>query len=188
MPSLDDAELRAPRIPVPDSVARLVLDHHLRPGPGWIATRSGGHYATNRTHNDVVGSVRMITPAGWWESRRLPGSGASPSPDRMVIGSEGVYGIITEARMRILRRPTFRATAGVTFESWQAGCDAVRRIVQAKLWPGQPPHPRPRRGPPDCRPRRRAGAGDRVVRVRRVRPAPQHRRRGGDSPRQRWPR
>jgi len=53
----------------------------------------------------------------------------------MVIGSEGVYGIITEAWMRIQRRPTFRATAGVTFESWRAGCDAVRRIVQAKLWP-----------------------------------------------------
>jgi len=29
----------------------------------------------------------------------------------------------------------FRATAGVAFDSWQAGCDAVRQIVQAKLWP-----------------------------------------------------
>ena len=103
---------------------------------GWIATRSGGHYATNHTHiDDFVESVRMITPAGWWESRRLPGSGAGPSPDRMVIGSEGVYGIITEAWMRIQRRPVYRATAGVTFRSWQAGCEAVRHIVQAKLWP-----------------------------------------------------
>ena len=103
---------------------------------GWIATRSGGHYATNHTRiDDFVESVRMITPAGWWESRRLPGSGAGPSPDRMVIGSEGVFGIITEAWMRIQRRPVYRATAGVTFGSWQAGCEAVRHIVQAKLWP-----------------------------------------------------
>ena len=103
---------------------------------GWIATRSGGHYATNHTHiDDFVESVRMITPAGWLQSRRLPGSGAGPSPDRMVIGSEGIYGIITEAWMRIQRRPTFRATAGVAFDSWQAGYEAVRRIVQAKLWP-----------------------------------------------------
>ena len=80
---------------------------------GWIATRSGGHYATNHTHiDDFVESVRMITPAGWFQSRRLPGSGAGPSPDRMVIGSEGIYGIITEAWMRIQRRPVFRATAG----------------------------------------------------------------------------
>jgi alkyldihydroxyacetonephosphate synthase len=103
---------------------------------GWIATRSGGHYATNHTHiDDFVESVRMLTPRGWWESRRLPGSGAGPSPDRLVIGSEGILGIITEAWMRIQRRPTFRATAGIVFPSWDAGTTAVREIVQAKLWP-----------------------------------------------------
>ncbi len=103
---------------------------------GWIATRSGGHYATNHTHIDeFVESVRMLTPAGWWESRRLPGSGAGPDPNRLVIGSEGILGIITEAWMRIQARPTFRATAGVTFPSWQAGYEATRQIVQAKLWP-----------------------------------------------------
>ena len=103
---------------------------------GWIATRSGGHYATNHTHiDDFVESVRMLTPQGWWESRRLPGSGAGPSPDRMVIGSEGILGVITEAWMRVQQRPTFRATAGIVFPTWDAGTDAVRQIVQAKLWP-----------------------------------------------------
>jgi alkyldihydroxyacetonephosphate synthase len=54
---------------------------------GWIATRAGGHFATLETHiDDLVESVRAITPRGTWESRRLPGSGAGPSPDRMVIG------------------------------------------------------------------------------------------------------
>ena len=103
---------------------------------GWIATRSGGHYATNQTHiDDFVESTRMITPNGWWESRRLPGSGAGPSPDRLVIGSEGTLGIITEAWMRIQARPSFRATAGIAFDTWEAGYEATRRIAQAKLWP-----------------------------------------------------
>ena len=103
---------------------------------GWIATRSGGHYATNHTHiDDFVESVRMLTPNGWWESRRLPGSGAGPSPDRLVVGSEGILGVITEAWMRVQRRPSFRATAGIVFPTWEAGTDAVRQIVQAKLWP-----------------------------------------------------
>ncbi|MEA3216956.1 MAG: alkyldihydroxyacetonephosphate synthase [Acidimicrobiia bacterium] len=103
---------------------------------GWIATRSGGHYATNHTHiDDFVESVRMLTPRGWWESRRLPGSGAGPSPDRMVLGSEGILGIISEAWMRLQARPRFRATAGVTFPTWADGYEAVRQIVQAKLWP-----------------------------------------------------
>jgi alkyldihydroxyacetonephosphate synthase len=65
---------------------------------GWIATRAGGHFATLYTHiDDLVESVRAITPAGVWQSRRLPGSGAGVSPDRMLLGSEGVLGIITSA-------------------------------------------------------------------------------------------
>src|ERR1700677_5371603 len=57
---------------------------------GWIATRSGGHFATLYTHiDDFVESVRVVTPTGIIESFRLPGSGAGPSPDRLFIGSEG---------------------------------------------------------------------------------------------------
>jgi len=48
---------------------------------GWIATRSGGHFATLYTHiDDLVESLRVITPKGIIETRRLPGSGAGPSP------------------------------------------------------------------------------------------------------------
>ena len=40
---------------------------------GWLATRSGGHYATLYTHiDDFVESMRAVTPRGVWESRRLP--------------------------------------------------------------------------------------------------------------------
>ena len=103
---------------------------------GWIVTRSGGHYATNHTHIDeFVESLRMLTPAGWWESRRLPGSGAGPSPDRMVMGSEGVLGVVSEAWMRIQKRPVFRASAGVLFTDFESAYTATRHVVQAKLWP-----------------------------------------------------
>ncbi len=103
---------------------------------GWIATRSAGHYATNQTHiEDFVESVRMVTPAGVWQSQRLPGSGAGPSPDRLVAGSEGVLGVITEAWVRVQAAPVYRASAAVTFGSFSAATDAARAIVQAKLWP-----------------------------------------------------
>jgi len=46
---------------------------------GWIATRSGGHYATLFTHIDeFVEGMRVLTPRGPLETRRLPGSGAGP--------------------------------------------------------------------------------------------------------------
>jgi alkyldihydroxyacetonephosphate synthase len=53
----------------------------------------------------------------------------------MVIGSEGTLGIVTEAWMRIQKRPVYRATAGVVFENFEAAYDATRHIAQAKLWP-----------------------------------------------------
>jgi len=103
---------------------------------GWIATRSGGHFATLYTHiDDFVESVRVLTPTGVVESRRLPGSGAGPSPDRMFIGSEGILGIITEAWMRLQDRPKFRAGASVAFPDFIAGANAVRAVAQAGLYP-----------------------------------------------------
>ncbi len=103
---------------------------------GWIATRSGGHFATLYTHiDDFVESLRVVTPSGIVESRRLPGSGAGPSPDRMFIGSEGILGIITEAWMRLQDRPTFRAGASIPFPDFIAGAKAVRAISQAGLFP-----------------------------------------------------
>ncbi|MDE3071089.1 MAG: FAD-binding oxidoreductase, partial [Acidobacteriota bacterium] len=86
---------------------------------GWIATRAAGHYAMLWTHiEDVVESVRALTPVGPWESRRLPGSGAGVSPDRMLAGSEGTLGVITEAWVRVRPRPIHRAGASVHFESF----------------------------------------------------------------------
>jgi alkyldihydroxyacetonephosphate synthase len=104
---------------------------------GWIATRAAGHFATGPTHvDDLVESVRAVCADGAvWASRRLPGSGAGPSPDRMLLGSEGTLAVITEAWVRVRPRPTSRRSASVTFPSFEAGCDAVRSIVQAGLRP-----------------------------------------------------
>lgn len=103
---------------------------------GWLATRSGGHYATGRTHiDDFVESMRVVTPTGVDESWRLPGSGAGPSPDRLFLGSEGTLGVITEAWMRIQDRPTFKRSASLMFNDAPHAFAAVRAILQAGLTP-----------------------------------------------------
>jgi alkyldihydroxyacetonephosphate synthase len=103
---------------------------------GWIATRSGGHYATLYTHIDeFVEALRVVTPTGTITTRRLPGSGAGPSPDRLFIGSEGTLGIIVEAWMRLQDRPTLRASASVAFDDFARGAAAARAIAQAGLYP-----------------------------------------------------
>ena len=103
---------------------------------GWIATRSGGHFATLYTHiDDFVENLRVVTPNGILESRRLPGSGAGPSPDRLFIGSEGALGVITEASMRLQHRPKYRASLSVAFTDFYQAADAVRAISQSGLYP-----------------------------------------------------
>ena len=124
---------------------------------GWIATRSAGHHATLATHiEDRVESLRVVTPQGPVETRRLPASGAGPAPERLFAGSEGTLGVIVEAWMRLVRRPVHRATSAVTFDSFEAGVGAARALAQSGLHPA------------NCRLLDRAearfsGAGDRPV-------------------------
>ena len=103
---------------------------------GWIVTRAGGHYATQYTHiDDFVESTRMVTPSGVMQTRRLPGSGAGPAPDRLVLGSEGTLGVLTEAWVRLQQPPRFRASASVHFADYTAAGECLRALSQSGLNP-----------------------------------------------------
>ncbi|MCW2714498.1 MAG: linked oxidase domain protein [Frankiales bacterium] len=103
---------------------------------GWVATRAAGHFSTGPTHvDDLVESVRAVTPSGTWESRRLPGSGAGPSPDRLLLGSEGTLGVITEAWLRAQPRPASRWAATLAAPDLATGGRGVRALLQAGLLP-----------------------------------------------------
>ena len=103
---------------------------------GWIATRAGGHFATGYTHiDDMVSSVRMVSPAGTFETKTFPASGAGPDPNRLVLGSEGALGIVTEATLRAFPKPTFRAQCTVFFRDVRHAIDAARGVAQAGLFP-----------------------------------------------------
>jgi alkyldihydroxyacetonephosphate synthase len=103
---------------------------------GWLATRAGGHYATGPTHIDEhCHAVTMVTPHGIIATHRHPASGAGPEPLRFVIGSEGALGVITEAWMRIVPRPRWRASASVAFKRFEDGVAAARALAQSGLQP-----------------------------------------------------
>jgi alkyldihydroxyacetonephosphate synthase len=103
---------------------------------GWLATRAGGHYATGPTRIDELAhALTMITPRGTLETHRHPGSGAGPEPARLVLGSEGSLGVITEAWMRVVPRPRWRATASIAYKDFAAGVAAARALAQSGLYP-----------------------------------------------------
>jgi alkyldihydroxyacetonephosphate synthase len=104
---------------------------------GWLATRAAGHFATGPTHiDDLVESIRAVTVRGdVWESRRLPASGAGPSPDRLLLGSEGTLAVITEAWVRVRPRDEPRWSARVELPDFATGLELVREIVQGGMRP-----------------------------------------------------
>jgi len=103
---------------------------------GWLATRAGGHFATLHTHiDDLAESLRVVAPAGIAQSRRLPASGAGPSPDRLFLGSEGILGVITEAWLRLQDRPRWRRRASAHFADYPAAVEATRAVAQSGLYP-----------------------------------------------------
>jgi alkyldihydroxyacetonephosphate synthase len=103
---------------------------------GWLATRSGGHFATGPTHvDDLVEAVRAVTPVGVAESLRVPASGAGPSPDRLWLGSEGTLAVITGAWLRVRPRPRFTAATAVAFQVDAQSLAATRAVAQSGLLP-----------------------------------------------------
>lgn len=135
------AGIRGPRLEAGLKPQGLTLRHfpqsfeHSTLG-GWVATRAGGHFATLYTHiDDLVASTRTIAPSGVVQTRTLPGSGAGPSPDRMILGSEGSLGVITEATVRVRPRPTYRASASLHFAEFAEAVAAARALAQSGLHP-----------------------------------------------------
>ncbi|CAG4915075.1 FAD-binding oxidoreductase [Acidithrix sp. C25] len=103
---------------------------------GWIATRAGGHYATLYTHiDDFVEAIDLITPAGRLSTLRFPASGAGPQPERLILGSEGAFGIITQAWMRLQDRPQFKSVESASFSRFEDAISALKQLSQSGLNP-----------------------------------------------------
>lgn len=103
---------------------------------GWLATRAGGHYATGPTHiDDLCHAMTMVTPRGELTTHRHPASGAGPEPLRLLLGSEGALGVITEAWMKVVPRPVHRSSASVRFARFEEGVAAARALAQSGLLP-----------------------------------------------------
>jgi alkyldihydroxyacetonephosphate synthase len=98
---------------------------------GFVATRSAGQASTGYGRiDDLVEHVRCATPAGDMDLGRAPGTAAGPDLLEMVVGSEGVLGVLTEVTLRVRRQPAVRRYEGWAFPSWEAGQTALRDLAQ----------------------------------------------------------
>jgi len=98
---------------------------------GWVATRSAGQASTGYGRiAALVEAVRCVTPAGELGTKPVPASAAGPSLRELVVGSEGVLGVICEATVCVRPAPTARRYEGWSFASFAEGCDAFRVMEQ----------------------------------------------------------
>jgi alkyldihydroxyacetonephosphate synthase len=103
---------------------------------GFAATRSSGQDSAGYGRfNDMVRGLRTVTPAGVLDLGRAPESAAGPDLRQLMIGSEGVFGIITRVRVRIHPVPEATRYEAWTFGDFATGADALRAVVQAGTGP-----------------------------------------------------
>jgi len=103
---------------------------------GWIATRSAGQNSTKYGKiEDMVESLTVVCPSGIVETRPVPASASGPEVKQLLVGSEGILGAITKAKLRIRRLPDVRKYEGLTFKSFRDGINAIRETMQTGLIP-----------------------------------------------------
>ena len=103
---------------------------------GFAATRSSGQDSAGYGRfNDMVRGLRAVTPAGVLDLGRAPESAAGPDLRQLLIGSEGVFGVITRVRVRVHPAPAVARYEAWSFPDFATGADALRAVTQTATGP-----------------------------------------------------
>ena len=103
---------------------------------GWIATRSSGQNSLSYGGIDkLVESLRIVTPEGTVETLHVPRRADGPDVSQMLIGSEGAYGVIVSATVRVRPKPVARDYWMYAFKDFRTALEASRSLVQSAPMP-----------------------------------------------------
>jgi alkyldihydroxyacetonephosphate synthase len=135
------AGLRGPEAEAELGKHGLVLGHYPQSFEyatigGFAATRSAGQASSGYGRFDaLVSSVRLVAPVGDLETLATPHTAAGPALRELVVGSEGVFGVIPDVTVRVGPAPKQRRYEAWMAEGFEAGTEIVRRLAQG---PGLP--------------------------------------------------
>jgi alkyldihydroxyacetonephosphate synthase len=103
---------------------------------GFAATRSAGQASSGYGRFDsLVSSIRLVAPAGDLRTLETPHTAAGPTLRELVLGSEGVFGVIPEVTVRVRPAPRVRRYEAWMAESFEAGAEIVRALAQGSGLP-----------------------------------------------------
>ena len=103
---------------------------------GFAATRSSGQDSAGYGRfNEMIRGLRVVTPAGVLDLGHAPESAAGPDLRQLLIGSEGVFGVITRVRVRVHPVPEATRYEGWSFPDFATGTAALRAVAQTGTGP-----------------------------------------------------
>jgi alkyldihydroxyacetonephosphate synthase len=103
---------------------------------GCAATRSAGQASTGYGRFDeLVQGLTLTAPTGELRLPAFPASAAGPDLRQLVVGSEGVLGVITELTLQLHPAPARRIYEGVFFRELAAGVQTLRALAQEQQAP-----------------------------------------------------
>ncbi len=103
---------------------------------GWMASASSGQDSTlYGDMADMVLGLRIVCPTGLIETPSFPAHAQGPDLKRLLLGSEGTLGVMTQATLRVRRLPIRTGWMSVLFRDFHIGTEATRQIIQAGLRP-----------------------------------------------------
>ncbi|MGB8505941.1 FAD-binding oxidoreductase [Mycobacterium sp.] len=103
---------------------------------GLAATRSSGQDSAGYGRfNDMIRGIRGVTPAGVLDVGRAPESAAGPDLRHLLIGSEGVFGVITQVRLKVHPVPECTRYEAWSFPDFATGAAALRAVTQIGTGP-----------------------------------------------------
>jgi len=98
---------------------------------GWVVTRSSGQESLGYGRiEDMVAGLELHSPAGLLRVAARPASAAGPDLARLVMGSEGRLGVVTEVTLRVRPCPAVTEVAGAIVPDLEKGMEVVRRLVR----------------------------------------------------------
>lgn len=101
---------------------------------GWIATRSAGQQSNGYgSIDDLLVCARVVTPAGVIRTLEVPRAASGPELNQLLLGSEGVLGVIVEATVRVHPSAARSDDRGMLFRSFAEGVAAVREVGRAGI-------------------------------------------------------